>query len=384
MTNVHETAYPRLKLEFTEQELMAIYTPSRAEIEHVFTQYRQASHRTLFLIQLKLLQRLGYFVPLASVPIVVIRHICEHSGLRVPAKRALAQYDQSGSNTVHQRRLRIHVGIRVLEAADEHWLENLARQTAYTKQELPDIINVLIEELVQRRLERPGFTYLFRLARQSRATVNDLIYRQVAGALQDTVIERFEQMITSGASQSLWDGLKREPKQPNVREVTDFLAHIDSMIALADGLPDTASIAATKREQLVLEARALDVAEMRRLKPLKRYTLIVLLIQSQLQKAMDDIAEIFIKTIRNLHNGAEERLRQYLHNGAEERLRQYHLQHAEQIERLIGQFREVLTVLNEDASEAERVARVEQSLDGDLEAWITECRGRGCHARSAC
>jgi len=361
MTNVHETAYPRLKLEFTEQELMAIYTPSRAEIEHVFTQYRQASHRTLFLIQLKLLQRLGYFVPLASVPVVVIRHICEHSGLRVPAKRALAQYDQSGSKTIHQRRLRIHVGIRVMAAVDEQWLEGLARQTAYTKQELPDIINVLIEELVQRRLELPGFTYLFRLARQSRATVNDQIYRQVAGSLQDAVIERFEQMLTSGVNQSLWDGLKREPKQPNVREVTDFLAHIDSMIALADGLPDTAAIAATKREQLVLEARALDVAEMRRLKPLKRYTLIVLLIQSQLQKAMDDIAEIFIKTIRNLHNVAEERLRQY------------HLQHAEQIERLIGQFREVLTVLNEDGSEAERVARVEQSLDGDLEAWITEC-----------
>jgi hypothetical protein len=33
-----------------------------------------------------------------------------------------------------------------------------------------------------------------------------------------------------------------------------------------------------------------------------------------------------------------------------------------------GQFREALTVLNKDASEAERLARVEQSLDGALEA----------------
>jgi hypothetical protein len=30
----------------------------------------------------------------------------------------------------------------------------------------------------------------------------------------------------------------------------------------------------------------------------------------------------------------------------------------------------VLTVLNEDVREAERGARVEQTLDGDLEAWI--------------
>ncbi|PVX36703.1 MULTISPECIES: Tn3 family transposase [Janthinobacterium] len=361
MTNIHETAYPRLKQEFTEQELGAIYTPSRAQIDHIFTLYRQASHRTFLLIQLMLVQRLGYFVPLSSVPAIVVRHICEHSGLRVPAKRALAQYDQSGSKTIHQRRLRGYVGIRVMDSSDEYWLEDQALQAAHTKQELPDIINVLIEELVQRRLELPGFTYLFRLARQSRTSVNDGIYKAVAGGLPTCVVERLEHMLTAGENLRIWDSLKREPKQPNVRAVTDFLAHIDTMIALAQDLPNTEAIAATKREQLVLEARALDVAEMRRIKPLKRHTLIVLLIQSQLQKAMDDIAEIFIKTIRILHNGAEERLRQY------------HLQHAEQIERLIGQFREVLTVLSEEASEEDRVARVEQSLDGDLAAWITEC-----------
>lgn len=142
----------------------------------------------------------------------------------------------------------------------------------------------------------------------------------------------------TGPTRSVWDSLKREPKQPNIREVADFLVHIDMMIGLAENLPDTDHIAATKREQLVLEARALDLAEMRALKPLKRYTLAVLLIQTQLCKAMDDIAEIFIKTIRSMHNAAEERLRQY------------HLQQAGQVERLIGQFREVLTVLSEDGT----------------------------------
>lgn len=37
MTNIHETAYPRLKQEFTEQELGEIYTPSRAQIDHTYT-----------------------------------------------------------------------------------------------------------------------------------------------------------------------------------------------------------------------------------------------------------------------------------------------------------------------------------------------------------
>jgi hypothetical protein len=70
---------------------------------------------------------------------------------------------------------------------------------------------------------------------------------------------------------------------------TSFLKHIEVMNALAEGLlppaPDILSV--PKRMQLVTEARALDVHEMRALKPAKRYTLAVLFIFSQLQKALD-------------------------------------------------------------------------------------------------
>lgn len=61
MSSVHETAYPQLKLDFTEQELRSIYTPSSTEIAFVASQYRQAVQQAFLLIQLKLLQRLGYF-----------------------------------------------------------------------------------------------------------------------------------------------------------------------------------------------------------------------------------------------------------------------------------------------------------------------------------
>ncbi|OWW18699.1 Tn3 family transposase [Noviherbaspirillum denitrificans] len=361
MTQVHETAYPRLKLDISAQELNSIYTPRRAELEFVTDQYRQIPKRVFMLVQLKLLQRLGYFVPLASVPPPIFAHICERAGWRTPNKTAIKRYDQSGSKSVRQQALRDFVGIQVMDETAERWIKQQAMQAAQTKQELPDIINVLIEELVQRRFELPGFTYLFRLARESRAAVNDRIYRSVAGNLTADVIERLDQLLRPGSGQSEWDSLKREPKQPNVREVTDFLKHIDTMLALAEGLPSTVDIPAIKREYLTLEARALDVAEMRQLKPLKRYTLAILLVQTQLEKAMDDVAEIFIKAVRGLHNSAEERLRQY------------HLQQAGQVERLIGQFREVLTVLSTDGSEVERVARVEASLDGNLDRWITEC-----------
>jgi len=361
MTSVHETAYPRLKPDFTEQELLAIYSPTPAELKYVNAQYRQASQRLFLLIQLKLLQRLGYFVTISAVPKAIIEHICSRAQVRVPSMDAIARYDHAGTRHRHQARLREYVKIKQMDRTAEDWLQDQALQAAQTKQELPDIINVLIEELIQRRYELPGFTYLFRLARASRATVNDRIYKAVAGTLSSDIIARLDNILQPAPARSIWDSLKREPKQPSVREVTDFLQHIDAMIGLAEGLPNTDDIAATKREQLVLEARALDLAEMRALKPLKRYTLAILLIQIQLQKAMDDVADIFIKTMRSLHNAATERLRQY------------HLQQSDQVERLIGQFREVLTVFNETGTSDQRVARVENSLDGEIESWINEC-----------
>lgn len=72
MTNAHEIACPRLKLDFSEQELIAIYSPTPAEIQYAGSQYRQVSQQTfllicLYIVQWNLLQRLGYFVALTTV-----------------------------------------------------------------------------------------------------------------------------------------------------------------------------------------------------------------------------------------------------------------------------------------------------------------------------
>lgn len=110
MRSVHETAYPRLKDEFTEQELVAIYTPTPEELRFVAARYRQVTLQTFLLIQLKLLQRLGYFIMLGSVPPEVVQHICSRAQVRVPTKTALTRYDKSGTKQRHRAHLRQFVG----------------------------------------------------------------------------------------------------------------------------------------------------------------------------------------------------------------------------------------------------------------------------------
>ncbi len=72
MQPIHETAYPALPAELSVAELKAAFTPTAAEVRFARKQARQASTSVLILVQLKLLQRLGYFPMLADVPVAVI------------------------------------------------------------------------------------------------------------------------------------------------------------------------------------------------------------------------------------------------------------------------------------------------------------------------
>jgi hypothetical protein len=74
---------------------------------------------------------------------------------------------------------------------------------------------------------------------------------------------------------------------------------------------------------------------------------------------LDDVTEISMRSVRGLHNAVAERLRQYQTG------------QAAQVERLVGSFRDVLTVLSERGTEGERAEKVKDTLDGDLDAWIS-------------
>jgi len=225
---------------------------------------------------------------LATVPADILQHICKKARLPKPGKEALAHYERTGHKARHMQCLRSYLKLSVVDADARAWLTQRAELAAQTKQELPDIINVLLEELIRHRYELPGFTVLSRLARQARTAVNERLYLAVEKGLSPATMAQLDQLLTGQPGRSGWDQVKREPKRPTAREVASFLQHIQWLAWLAEGLPALKEVAVTKRQQLVLEARALDIAEMRALKTPKRYTLAVLLVQSQMQKAMAD------------------------------------------------------------------------------------------------
>ena len=80
MSSLHETAYPRLRSTVTENELKEYYTPTPEELKLIASE-KKPILRFGFILNLKLLQRLGYFVPLASAPPSIMKHVLDAIGI---------------------------------------------------------------------------------------------------------------------------------------------------------------------------------------------------------------------------------------------------------------------------------------------------------------
>jgi hypothetical protein len=133
MSGINDTAYPQLRTEISDQDLISAFTPSATERRFIANAYRRATTQALIAVQLKMLQRLGYFVTMDIVPNAVIKHICKHYRVQPFSTAMLQRYDQSGSKSLHQRRLREFVGLRLLDADAQDWLEGEAVKAAQTK-----------------------------------------------------------------------------------------------------------------------------------------------------------------------------------------------------------------------------------------------------------
>jgi TnpA family transposase len=363
MSSIHETAYPRFKPQITRRELADIYTPS--EEEHVFARRhgRSAAGRLALLVHIKTAQRLGYFAKLIEVPPGIIAHIATCIGIQPIASSRLRELDQSSIRQRLLEQARRFLGIKPITGKTAHLIEVAAQKAAETKQELADIINVVLEELIRQRYELPGFSTLVRVARHARSQANNRYFRSLVDALSPALKQELDSLLAapSGDASTGWLKLKREPKKPTNPEVRAYLEHVQWLKAWVQRLPAINHIPVPKFHQYVLEARALDAADMKATRPVKRYALMVLLIHAQLHRALDDAVEILLRKLRKLHAiGAEQ-------------LALYHVEHRKRAEELIATLRDVLLAFREASTDAERGGRIAAAIQGESDRLLAEC-----------
>lgn len=363
MSQLPETAYPRLKTNPSPKELAELYTPTAEELALAASQVQASTARLAFLVHLKVFQRLGYFVRLREVPAAIQQHVARVSGLqRLPPLKQLLAYDDSGAQRRHMKILREHLRVRPLDAPGRAWLSEVAERAAETKHTVEDIINVMLEELVRARYELPGFSTLERLAMAAREQVNTGYCQAITQALSARDKQLIDDLLKTAddTSSSPWQTLKREPKKPTNKEVRQYLSHLQHLHQLAARLPKV-SMPAAKYTYFRTLARALDAAEMAEQRPDRRYALAVILIRSQYSKTLDDVADLFLRLVGNLENHAQQQLNQF------------QLERSQRIDMLVGELRQVLLALRQEGAAAKRMQAVEAALTQDIDLLLAEC-----------
>lgn len=362
---VHETAYPRLPSSRSAADIVGAYTPTADELAYVQGIGKPVA-RAALLIQLKLFQRLGYFMPTAKVPADIRAFLAAAAVCRrCPTQAQFAAYDRSGSRQRHISQLRAFFGVRPIDAKGTRWLLDIAEQAAQTKEAVADIINVMLEELVRASYELPAFDTLARLAAKVRETHNRMLYQRVNARLTRAHRTAIDELLSApaGTETGGWQALKSEPKRPTNKAIRAYLQQVRWRQSLADALPDTdgLDIPPMKRRQWLVEARALDVAEMRRLSAPKRYALATLFIRAQVGKALDDVADLLIRLVRGLENQAQQRLEHYQR------------EHRARTDRLVATLRDILDAVAHDGSEADRWQAVQAALPDDRDGLHIAC-----------
>jgi hypothetical protein len=82
--------------------------------------------------------------------------------------------------------VRNFVGVTAYGYAARKIVVDASLQAARTRDDLPDIINVALEELARQRYELPGFSTLLKIARAARSRVNGEYQARICETLDAT------------------------------------------------------------------------------------------------------------------------------------------------------------------------------------------------------
>ncbi len=314
MAAIYQTAYPRLKSNPSIEDLVTVYTPSEEEIELMNTCTRNPTSNLGFMVLLKTFQRLGYFIMIADVPKAILTHLIDSLELN-DRKTKINKYDTSGARQRHMKIIREYLGVTPINHSTLNFLKSIMQEAATTKEEVSDIINIGLESMTNVRYELPSFSTFLREANAARAGANRLIYENVYSSLSTEAKEMIQNILTSDlkddSSKSLWNQIKQEPKKPTLNNVRSFVQYLHWLRGFNDSLPQGISLPESKLKRFITEARALNIANMNELSEHKKYTLVTLFIQSQTQKALDDITDIFIRIIQKIVQSAQNALKEH-------------------------------------------------------------------------
>lgn len=328
MSSIEKTAYPRFpkRKKIAPAELHHYYSLKPDEITMIKSAAKKDKLRFTLAIQLKTFQKLGYFIEINEIPLEIITHIRQTLNYH---HRLIPGYANPQTLYRHRRKIRKFLKVKPwayenINGKKTHSGMKLAIKYAYEASHLnniPDIINVVIEKLIQASYELPSFYRLNRLVRHTRHSVNNKIFHQTMQKLKKVDQSDLLQNLLKqqdGIQRTLFNKLKELPKRPNINKFYDFLTHFLWIMSFGNTLQCLDGIAKVKIEQFAEEAFQLTADEINECNEAKRYTLIASLIYRSQANRKDTLAIMFCRLIAIAHKQAKLELESKLSHSKED------------------------------------------------------------------
>lgn len=197
----------------------------------------------------------------------------------------------------------------------------------------------------------------------ARQEVDREVYEKISKALTDGQKGLIDMLlgIKDKHGQSWWQQIKKDPPAPTIKNTGTYVRHVKTIRQYHEGLKISVPLPEAKKKQLHYEAYAADLAYLSKFTPSKRYALVVVLLEKQMGKILDDIAQMFIRRMRKLHRDAEGLLEQY------------HQQSRKQVATLLGHLARITTAYQRTGTPAERLEAIVAAMPTDVDEVTEQC-----------
>ena len=308
MVEIEKTAYPRFSKhkKLTDKILQTVYTPTQEEILLADKCTKDPSNKLKFLILLKSFQKLGYFVSTEEIPSQIKAHIGGY--LQLP-EDLNTHYSNRKTFHNHKQTIRTLLMVNSFDQKAQELAQNIGIELAHRINNLPDIINGIIEELIYKRYELPAFSTLCKIAGNCRITANNYVFQKISEQIPEEFKKPLEELTKVIANnRSGYNAIKSLPKRPTINNLSDFIAQHDWVLSFGTFEKYLSNIAKSKIKELIREARLIDVNGLKDLNREKRISLIVCLLYDAQTSGIDNLIKMLCRVINNAHKQAKRKL----------------------------------------------------------------------------
>lgn len=309
MASIEETAYPRFKSVYSENELIRTYFITEEEMRFITRASKKMANQIIFATQLKCAQRIGYFCLFEDISESIVSFIVQQFGTQITLKK-LKECSLSRTAIRYQPIIRDYLNIKAFDNQAKSIVTSTMKQSAEVKDDPADLINDGIEILIKNNYMLPSFQILNQMAKQIRSASYLDSYSKIDKQLSlhdKTLIESL--FLAENDNQfSLWNNLRNDTRKASLSNLKELLKLKEKLATYQFDIDVEQLLHYSKLKQIALEAATCNAAQMKEIRPIKRNALAVVYLKKVMIRCQDDLADMLIKRMSSIHKKGRQKL----------------------------------------------------------------------------